>query len=429
LLGGGKGREPFPATKRRKRRAIAAAVGLLLLLLVLDQLGIRRLSGADFPPQDPLGLDLRAHVERLAAPAWEGRKPGTPGNDEAARYLAQQLEAAGLAALPSLGGYLAPLPEGAGRLGHNVVGYLPGTGAAGGGAVILGAHFDHLGQTEDGLMLGADDNASGVAVLLGAVSALRRRTLRHPVFVVFFNTEEAPYFGTPHQGSRAFLASLPPEIGARASIRLAVVLDLIGGVVWGPSADTIFACGAEKAEGLPELVDATREEGLTVRRLGISMVENLPGYRPQAFSDYDVFRDERVPFLFLSSGRTPRYHHATDLPDTLHYDRMARTSRWIASLVASVDGRDATPRFDPTGADRAADLATMRWALDAAAMPWRSIPGTGPITAIRLLADRARIRAMEPPGRALTREDELALERASFRLQCLLYSFPVCFTF
>jgi hypothetical protein len=408
---------------------IVAAAGAVLLLLLLDQLGIRRLSGADFPPRDPLGLALRDHVERLASPAWGGRKPGTPGNDEAARYLAQQLEAAGLAPLPSLGGYLAPLPRTPGApLGHNVIAHLPGAAPAPGGAVILGAHFDHLGQTADGVLLGADDNASAVAVLLGALPALRERKLRNPIFVVFFNTEEAPYFDTPLQGSRALLAALPPEIGERSSIRLAIVLDLIGGVVWGPSADTVFACGAEKAEGLPELVDAAYEEGLAVRRLGIHMVENLPGYRPQAFSDYDVFRDEGVPFLFLSSGRTPRYHRSTDLPDTLHYDRMARTSRWIASLVASVDGRDTPFRSDPSGADLPADVATLRWALDAAAMPWRSVPGTGPISAARLLGDRARLRAMDAAGHALTRDDELTLERASFRLQCLLYSYPVCFT-
>jgi hypothetical protein len=159
------------------------------------------------------------------------------------------------------------------------------------------------------------------------------------------------------------------------------------------------------------------------------MVENLPGRSPQPFSDYEAFRSARVPFLFLSSGRTSRYHAPSDLPATLHYDRMARTSRWIARFVAEVDKIPAALPFDPEGADLAADRDTMRWGIDAAALPWTSVPGTGPVTAARLLGDRAAIRSMSAPDHAFTPEDRLALERASFRLQCLLYGYPVCFTF
>jgi hypothetical protein len=52
------------------------------------------------------------------------------------------------------------------------------------------------------------------------------------------------------------------------------------------------------------------------------------------------------------------------------------------------------------------------------------------VTAFRLLGDLSRIRAMSEPGRVTNdeHEDAVALERASFRLQCLLYAFPVCFT-
>src|SRR5215207_8985238 len=96
--------------RRGRRRSIAAlSVALILALLVLDQLGCRRLSGEDFVPKEALAQDLRRHVEALASPAWGGRKPGTPGNTEAARYLAGELEKAGFLPLPSLGGYLAPL--------------------------------------------------------------------------------------------------------------------------------------------------------------------------------------------------------------------------------------------------------------------------------------------------------------------------------
>lgn len=417
----------------RRRSIVALSAALILALLLLDQLGVRRLSGEDFPSNDALGQELRRHVEALASPAWGGRKPGTPGNAEAARYLAGELEKAGLLPLPSLGGYLAPLGEV--DLGSNVIGYLPAEGGpdspadaiAKGGAILLGAHFDHIGPVGDSVLLGADDNASGVAVLLGAIAPLGRERRQRPIVIVFFNTEEPPHFLAPSMGSRRFLASLPAEISSPASIHMALILDLIGGVVWKWSVDTVFACGAEATAGLGPVVDRTREDGLSVRRLGLHMVENLPGRSPQPFSDYEAFRSARVPFLFLSSGRTPRYHAPSDLPATLHYDRMARTSRWIARFVAEVDKIPAPLPFDPSLEDLAADRDTMRWAIEAAALPWRSVPGTGPVTAARLLGDRSALRSMS--GDPFTPEDRLALERASFRLQCLLYAYPACFTF
>jgi hypothetical protein len=264
-------------------------LGLIMLALLLDQMGVRELSGRNFPPTDPLAPALRAHVDKLASVEWGGRVPGTEGNTAAAKYLADALAAAGVGPFPSLGGYFQPIPSAPGQA-PNVLGYIPPEpGAGDGGVVLLGAHFDHLGRTEDGLVLGADDNAAAVAVLLGALpDLLAARPRPHGIVIAFFNTEEAPYFTTSRQGSRHFVAALPAEIKLLSDIRLAVVMDLVGGVVWRPSASTLFACGAEKTRNLPALVDGVHEDGLDVRRMGIHLVENIPGYPPQPFSDYDT---------------------------------------------------------------------------------------------------------------------------------------------
>lgn len=420
---------PTPPKKSKRRRRIAfVAVLVIVLFLFIDQLGVRELSGRDFPVTDPLAEALRTHVVELAKPSWNGRVPGTAGNAAAARYLEDALKAAGVGPFPSAGGYLVPLPDS--RLGHNVLGWIPPDDPnASRGVIVLGAHFDHVGPTGEGVLLGADDNASAVAVILGAIpSILQMKPRPYGIAVVLFNTEEAPYFGTSRQGSRAFLSALPPEIESAKSIRLAIALDLIGGVVWRRTADTIYACGAEKTMGLPAVVDSVHEDKLDVRRLGIHTVENIPGYRPNAFSDYDVFRDNHIPFLFLSSGRTPRYHHASDVPETLYYDRMASTSRWIHKLVEQFSHSADTFVFRADGEDYPADVASLRWAFDSAVKPWRSISGTSPMSAVRLLGDRSRLETLADPLHVWTPADALAIERASFRLQCLLYRYPICFT-
>jgi hypothetical protein len=418
---------PLPKSKRR-RRIVFVAILSIVLLLFIDQLGVRELSGRDFPVTDPLAESRRAHVVELAKPSWNGRVPGTAGNAAAARYLEDALKAAGVGPFPSAGGYLVPLPDS--RLGHNVLGWIPPDDPnSSRGVIVLGAHFDHVGPMPEGMLLGADDNASAVAVILGAIpSILQMKPRPYGIAVALFNTEEAPYFGTLRQGSRAFVSALPPEIESAKSIRLAIMLDLIGGVVWQRTADTIYACGAEKTHDLPAVVDAVHEDKLDVRRLGIHSVENIPGYRPSAFSDYDVFRDNHIPFLFLSSGRTPRYHHASDIPETLYYDRMARTSRWIQKFVEQFAHSTEAFVFDSKGEDYPAERDSLRWAFDAAVKPWSSISGTSPISGFRLLGDRSRLEAMADPLHVWTPADALAIERASFRLQCLLYRYPICFT-
>jgi len=417
---------PLPKSKRR-RRIIWISILCVALLLILDQTGVRELSGRDFPVTDSEAEALRTHVVELAKPAWNGRVPGTPGNAAAAKYLEDALKAAGVGPFPSMGGYFSPLPDS--RLGNNVLGWIPPDDAeTSRGVIVLGAHFDHVGPQPEGVLLGADDNASAVAVVLGALPTLLAMKPRpYGIAVVFYNTEEQ-YFGTPRQGSRAFLAALPPEIPSPKSIRLSIALDLIGGVVWRKTADLIYAVGAEKTQKLPSIVDEVHEDKLDVRRLGIHSVENIPGYRPSAFSDYDIFRNNRIPFLFLSSGRTPRYHHATDLPDTLYYDRMARTSRWIAKFIARFSEVPEPLSFIPNGEDYATERDVLRWAFDSAVKPWSAPAGMSPMTFFRLLGDRSRLESMADPLHTWTPADALAIERASFRLQCLLYRYPICFT-
>ncbi|HTF87614.1 MAG TPA: hypothetical protein VK843_04335, partial [Planctomycetota bacterium] len=115
--------------------------------------------------------------------------------------------------------------------------------------------------------------------------------------------------------------------------------------------------------------------------------------------------------------------------ETLYYDRMARTSRWIAKATLAVDTLETKWKFEPEAADFPKDTETMAWFLERATSPSRSIPGTGPLTYLRLLLDAEQMSRLSREGHTFTHGDEAALERASFRLQCLLWSHPMCFTF
>jgi hypothetical protein len=386
------------------------------------------------PVSSDLAQRLKAHVQFLAGPDLHGRKPGTEGNRKASNYIAARFQKIGLEPLPSLGGYRQPL---AGDLGDNLIGVRSASGRTGSAPwILLAAHFDHLG----GHYLGADDNASAVAILIEAARAMPSLAHHHIIFAAF-NAEEPPHIRTPLMGSQQFVDHLPPDIGLPSRFQAVIVMDLMGGVHWKPIQDTIFAGGAESSPGLYHRVkDAAREtlgvkreaqplppyaSSLTILPLGMHLIEELPFVGHTAFSDYDAFRNIGVPFLFLSAGRTPRYHQPSDLPDTLYYERMAATVNWLQTLLRFMDEDREAYRVEKNRVELVDDIATLRLLATHAAQEESEIPGTSFLSRTRIKTDEVWLRTLDA-GKA-TVDDVRRLERLSLRIQCLLADFPACF--
>lgn len=399
------------------------------------------------PVTTDLAKRLRSHVEFLASPDLKGRKPGTPGHRTAAEYISSQFREAGLESLPSLHGYGQPISA---KLGDNLIGVRPAAAPRMSSQrsprwLLIGAHYDHLG----GHYLGADDNASAVAILIEL--ARRLPTLpHHSVLFVAFNAEEPPFIRTPLMGSQYFADHLPAEIGSLSSLQAVIIMDLMGGVHWAPLREVIFAAGAEKSPALyRRLKEATNRDALRVTRdadlqssplvtrhsssitpltvlpVGMHLVEEIPLVGQVSFSDYDAFRNASVPFLFLSAGRTPHYHQPSDLPDTLHYERMASTVGWLHNLLRHADQDTEPYRFEAGRMEFADEVASLR-PLVARAADWSTrIPGTSPLSLWKLRRDDHWLNELDPA--APSQEDVKRLERVSIRLQCLLADFPACF--
>src|SRR5581483_6821372 len=130
--------------------------------------------------------ELKAHVYRLASPEFLGRRG--PGADRAAEHIAATFKRIGLA--PAFGdSYSQPIPwllasgpnKPPGFVGRNVGAMIAGSDPQLRDEwIVLSAHYDHLGQQGDKLYPGADDNASGVAMLIEVAEhfALQKRKPR-----------------------------------------------------------------------------------------------------------------------------------------------------------------------------------------------------------------------------------------------------------
>lgn len=369
------------------------------------------------PVASGLATGLRHHVDYLASPQLQGRKPGTRGHRLAADYLVTRFREIGLEPLPSLRGYGQLVrPD----VGGNLIGVRPARSQAPTRWFLLGAHYDHLG----GQCLGADDNASAVAILL-EVARLLPPLPRHPIAFVAFNTEEPPYIRTPLMGSQHFVDHLPAEIGSTAALQAVIIMDLMGGVHWEPLRNVIFAAGAEQSQGLYRRLKEATTRSLTILPMGMHLIEELPLLGRVSFSDYDAFRNASVPFLFLSSGRTPRYHQPSDLPDTLHYERMAATVEWLATLLHLLDQDQEPYRFDAGRLELADEVASLRPLVALATDRHTTIPGISPLSLWKMQRDHRWLQGLNEAF--LTRDDIRRLEHLSLRMQCLLADFSGCF--
>ncbi len=429
----------------RSRLSLTFSTSRHLLCLLVALSPIAAPAQEVDPAGSDLALRLNSHVTRLSAPELQGREPGTDGNRAAARYIVESFEAHDLRPLDSLAGFRQEISP---DLGDNLIGTRRAVApSAEAPFILVGAHYDHLGNG----YLGADDNASGVAALLEVARALP--ALRHhSVLLVAFNAEEQPYIRTALMGSRYFVDHLPSEIGRTGAIKAAIIMDMVGGVHWKPLRQVLFAAGAEKApvlyrrlkESIQPYRDAVRGEAPRLRSgqgsgvsgngtafevvpLGIHLVEQLPVIGQVAFSDYDAFRNAGVPFLFLSSGRTPRYHTTRDLPDTLHYERMAAMLRWLVRLLQLIDADEGPYAVEPDRIELADEVAALRPLVALAADPETEIPDTSFLSRWKLRRDRDWLQSLEPASAGA--EEIRRLERLSIRMQCLLVDFSGCFLF
>lgn len=322
-------------------------------------------------PDDPLTSSrLLADVAKLTDPAWRGRGSGTDDERAAAEWLAAELDAAKILVPPSMTRVQEfDLPGG--RKSRNVLGWLPGSSGSQpesperqrNAPVVLGAHYDHLGVVGAETFYGAEDNASGTAVVLGIARELQRapRRLRRPVLVAFFGAEEIGLRGSVRFVTTAPVATAPGPSALNERFFAMVNVDMIGrplvddpklwfaahllGVL--PDVEPELAVGALLPDAPPPALAPL------VRRAcdGVGLRAVFPDDLPESLrafvtslargrSDHAPFERGGVPTVFFSSGESPDYHQPSDTADKLDGALMERRARCIAETVSELARRD-----------------------------------------------------------------------------------------
>lgn len=256
---------------------------------------------------------LRAHVETLAGTP---RVPGTGEHAQARAYIDAQLRSFGYETC------LVPFPFPTGVNVHT---------AARGARLVVGAHYDSVVGSP-----GADDNASGVAAMLEVARACRATPLAVPIEFVAYDQEENGLVG-----SRDHCDRLGRE---RDDVLGMLSLEMLGftgddqvfvpGVVTSRTKGDFLAVVANhESAHLLEMFDEL-ETNLPLE-LVVAAADSEAGAL-SSLSNHGSFWDAGCPALIVTDTaflRNPHYHRATDVPSSLDYAFMARSTEVVIEAL------------------------------------------------------------------------------------------------
>jgi hypothetical protein len=180
-------------------------------------------------------------------------------------------------------------------------------------AVVIGAHYDHLGRIDGTLHPGADDNASGTAVVMALARAFAARggASRTLVFA-FFGAEELGLFGSQHYVRN-------PAVPLDRTVAM-VNLDMVGRLGSGK----LTIAGVDSGSALRTVsAEVAAASGVDVRFSGT----------PYGPSDHARFYRAGLPVVFLHTGTHGDYHKPTDTSDRVDAEGMVRVADVAAGLV------------------------------------------------------------------------------------------------
>jgi hypothetical protein len=326
------------------KRSVVPPLAVVVLVAVVSAPAAVA-QAQESPPQE---ARLEQFVRTLASPEYRGRR-GAEGY-KAGEYLVSRFRALKLE--PLFGdsfGQSIPGQEGVGLIGRNVGAVLRGSDPTlKDEYVILSAHFDHLGARGEVIYPGADDNASGVAMMLEVARSVvegREKPRRSLVLLGFDLEEEGLY------GSRYFVDHSPILLN---KVALFLTADMIGRSLGGVCEPYVFVMGTEHVPQLRAwLDDAQRGGSVKIGTLGSDLLL-------LDRSDYGPFRSRKRPYLFFSTGENPVYHTPADTPDTVNYPKLTAISRIIDRVVKRALAADRLPTWDPAPAPSMAEALTIR---------------------------------------------------------------------
>ncbi len=224
--------------------------------------------------------------------------------------------------------------------GHNVIGFIDNKSPY---TVVIGAHFDHLGFGHDGSLYkgtpqihnGADDNASGTAMMLLLAEYLKKsKWTNNNYLFIAFSGEELGLLG-----SNAFTKT---TLFSKYNYNYMINMDMVGRL----EDKKLFISGTGTSPAWSALKDVNTQQ------FDLKLTESGTGP-----SDHTSFYLKDIPVLHFFTGTHNDYHKPSDDADKINFQGMKEVSEYILALVAKMDTQGKIP-FTKTKDDGQGKRAT-----------------------------------------------------------------------
>ena len=296
------------------------------------------------PPSSKLidAGQLLEDVRVLSSDAMEGRGVGTPGGASARAYIARRFVGIGLKPLwatfeqpfelKAEGGGGEARGGGETRKGVNLVGYVRGRNHPE-RFIVVTAHYDHLGVRRGQIYNGADDNASGVAVLLQLAAHFARAQPDNSLIFAALDAEEVGLVG-----ARALVKQLQSE---KRDVALNFNMDMVS----HSDSGELYASGAYHTPALRPLLERIAAHAPVKLLIGHDRPEQgHDDWTNQ--SDQFAFYNAGVPFIYFGVEDHKDYHKPTDDFETITQDFFIHAAETLLQTLEALDAD--TPKPTPT---------------------------------------------------------------------------------
>ncbi|TJY34818.1 M28 family peptidase [Pontimicrobium aquaticum] len=320
-----------------------------LLVLFLSLIGCKK----EYTPENKIKED----VTFLADDKLEGRSTGTDGERAAADYIAKRFKDLGLEGKGTSGYFqdftftpktdphsevkYTTVNDDGSITGRNILGFIDNNASQ---TVVIGAHYDHLGYGGEGSLdrseekaihNGADDNASGVAVMLNLAGKLKETNTNNNYLFMAFSGEEMGLLGSNYFVKNS---TIPTD-----SINYMFNMDMVGRL---KADSTLAVYGVGTSPYFKQVISSSNKD--------FKIIENESGVGP---SDHTSFYLSDIPVLHFFTGQHEDYHKPGDDSEKLNYDGMNMISEYIFDIITDLDDNgelafrktknesEETPRF------------------------------------------------------------------------------------
>ena len=287
-------------------------------------------------------VTIKDDVELLSSDDFEGRQTGSEGELKAAQYIAKRFKDLGLDAKGTAQYFQAfsfkpktdphqevkyTVKDGDSTItGTNVVGLINNNAAT---TIVIGAHYDHLGFGAEGSLHrgkqaihnGADDNASGVAVMLDLAKKLKTKNTNNNYLFIAFSGEEMGLLG-----SNYFVKN--PTIDTKA-VNYMINMDMVGRL---KQDSTLAVYGVGTSPILKQTLKAHNTK--------FKLIQKESGVGP---SDHTSFYNADIPVLHFFTGQHEDYHKPTDDYEKLNYEGMKTISNYIFEIITDLNDNGKLP--------------------------------------------------------------------------------------